>query len=379
MQLRVAGLAALAMVSAIGCTQRLAAGSDSRIETASPQNATSVETRLDSIASAAFPAGQPGAAVIVVHGGSILLRKGYGLASVELGVPITPEMVFEVGSISKQFTASAILLLAQEGRLALTDDVRKYVQDITPSAQPITIEHLLTHTSGLANFTELDEWRPLQRLDVAPRELIAMISRAPRSGAPGDRFAYSNSGYFLLAEIIERVSGQSYAEFLEQRVFRPLGMSRSSVDDKRRIVAGRALGYERRGGAVVNAGYLSLTHARGTGSIASTIDDLARWDAALYETRILTPPSKTAAWRPFRLTNGSTTTYGYGWFLAELDGRAMQLHGGVISGYSAAALRIPDERVFVAILSNVGSGEPHPFAVARQLASAVVTPQRVAR
>jgi CubicO group peptidase (beta-lactamase class C family) len=217
--------------------------------------------QLDQRLSDLFKPDAPGAAVLVVRGGEVILRKGYGLANLELGVPIQPEMVFRLGSVTKQFTAMAILMLSEEGKLALTDDITKYLPDYPTHGQTITIEHLLTHTGGIKEYSSVPTWPALSHTDVTPQELVAVFQNEPLDFAPGERWAYSNSGYILLGAIIEKVSGLSYAEFIQQRIFTPLGMTHSYYDDSTHLIPGRVAGYTPTADGYVNAEDLSMTHA----------------------------------------------------------------------------------------------------------------------
>lgn len=328
---------------------------------------------------AAFPADEPGAAVIAVKDGQVVHRKGYGLANLELGVPVEPDMVFRIGSITKQFTAVAILMLMEASQLALDDPLTRFLPDYPTQGQVITIEHLLTHTSGIKSHTDMPEFFKHIRMDMSVDEMIAVFKDQPMQFAPGEHWAYNNSGFFLLGAIIEKVSGQAYAQFLQERIFNPLGMSHTYYDTAQRIIPRRAAGYERKpeenptAGPLgyVNAEYLSMTLPYAAGALASTVDDLSVWDAALYTDRLVRPESLQRAWTPYRLADGSSTGYGYGWSLSAYAGRATIEHGGGINGFICQALRIPEEHAFVAVLTNTtyrsGAVEPLALKIAGQV------------
>src|SRR5262245_7719131 len=259
----------------------------------------------------------PGAAVVVVKDGRVLFRKGYGMANLELGVPIAPDMVFRLGSITKQFTAVAILMLAEQGALALDDDITAFFPDYPTHGHTITVEHLLTHTSGIRSYTGMPEWLPLWRKDFTVDELIDFFKHQPMDFAPGEKWSYNNSGYILLGAIIEKVSGKTYEQFLQQQIFEPLGMRQSYYDSTSRIIPRRVSGYSKGPEGYENAPYLSMTQPYAAGALASSVDDLALWDAALYGDRLIKPETLRRAFTSSTLNDGGATGYGYGWGISE--------------------------------------------------------------
>ena len=295
---------------------------------------------------------EPGAAVIVVRDGKVILRKGYGKANMELGVPIEPDMIFRIGSITKQFTAVSILMLAEQGKLSLEDDITKFLPDYPTKGQKITIEHLLTHTSGIKSYTSLPEWLPLWRKDMPISELIAIFKDKPMDFAPGEKWAYNNSAYVLLGAVIEKASGQSYSDFVEKNIFAPLGMKHSFYDDTARILPRRAAGYSKGKDGFVNAAYLSMSQPHAAGSLVSSVDDLALWDAALYTEKLVKQESLKRAWTSAKLNNGKATNYGFGWSVNSYEGHPVIEHSGGINGFASYALRMPNDHVFVAALTN---------------------------
>jgi CubicO group peptidase (beta-lactamase class C family) len=335
-----------------------------------------VEREVDAILGPVCPPGGPGAAVAVARGGEVLVRKGYGLAHLELGVPVRPEMVFRIGSLTKQFTAVALLLLAAEGRLAPEDDVRRFLPDYPTHGHALTLHHLLTHTSGVPSYTGFPEWRALWRRDLALEELLGLFRDRPLEFAPGTRFAYSNSGYVLLGAVLERVAGAPYDRLLAERLFEPLGLARTGYDATSRVVPGRVAGYQWRAeggdgrGGWENAPYLSMTHPHAAGALLSSVDDLARWDAALTGGAVVDPEWLHRAWTAARLTDGTPTGYGYGWAVGDNAGHRTVEHGGGINGFRANALRLLDDGVFVALLLNSMPPAPPPEHVAFRIAAA---------
>jgi CubicO group peptidase (beta-lactamase class C family) len=311
---------------------------------------------IDEVCAKAFKPDEPGAAVIVVKDGKVIFRKGYGLANMELGVKVEPDMIFRIGSVTKQFTAVSILMLAEQSKLSLDDEITKYLTDYPAQGHRITIEHLLTHTSGIKSYTGLPEWRPQWRKDVSLRELIDLFKDKPMEFAPGEKWNYNNSAYVLLGAIIEKISGQSYGEFLEKNIFTPLGMKSTFYDDTARIIPRRAAGYSKRKDGYVNCDYLSMTWPHAAGALMSTVDDLALWDAALYTEKLVKQSSLKRAWTPYTLKSGKPTKYGYGWAMVSIAGHRAIEHGGGINGFTCDGVRLPDDRVYVAVLTNRDSG-----------------------
>ena len=342
------------------------------LPTCSPAQESDLAVYADKLLAEAYPAGEPGAAALIVKDGKTVLRKGYGLANLELGVPIQPDMVFEIGSVTKQFTAASILLLAERGLLSVDDEITKHLPDYPTHGQKITIDHLLTHTSGIPSYTGLPEWMPRVREDLKVEQLVAMFKDKPLEFAPGERWAYNNSAYILLGAIIEKVSGRTYEDFVEQEIFKPLGMTRSSYGHNDEVVPGRVDGYDKMEDGYRRSRYLSMTQPYSAGSLLSTVDDLARWSDALWGGKVLKPESLQRMLTPAKLTSGLSTRYAYGLGVGEYGGRTFVEHGGGIFGFVSDTLRVPDERLFVAILSNNPAQEPQPEALAFQIAARAI-------
>jgi len=317
---------------------------------------------IDNLVQETYKPTEPGVAVIVVKDTKIIFRKGQGMANLEFGVPIEPIMVFRLGSITKQFTAVAILLLVEQGKLALDDSISKFLPDYPTHDHLITVEHLLTHTSGIKSYTNMPEWPPLWRKDFTVQELIDFFKYQPMEFAPGKRWAYNNSGYILLGAIIEHVSGRSYEQFIQQSIFEPLGMKQSYYDSPSRVIPGRVAGYDKSSEGFINAAYLSMTQPYAAGALASSVDDLVLWDSALYTEQLVKHETLQRAHTSHRLMDGSSTAYGYGWGISEYAGHRLIEHGGGIHGFRTRAIRMPDDRVFVAVLSNNGGVDPEQLA-----------------
>jgi CubicO group peptidase (beta-lactamase class C family) len=334
-----------------------------------------VAARIDQALSASYKADAPGATVIVVKDGKTILRKAYGLADVERKQPLTPDTVMRLGSLTKQFTSTAILMLVEEGKIKLDDDITVYLPDYPSQGKKVTIEHLLTHTSGIVSYTSKPDFPAGMQKDLSVQQMVNSFKNDPLEFAPGSRYRYNNSGYFLLGAIIEKVSGQTYDKFVEQRIFVPLGMTRTAYEGHEREKAARALGYARTPDGFKLAPPLSMTQPYAAGSLVSTVDDLARWDAAVSSGKLLKAASWQRAFTPYTLSTGSSTGYGYGWEAGTLRGAPLIAHGGNINGFNAYALRLPSEKLYVAVLSNIGAGlEPASDAAARIAAIAIGKP-----
>jgi D-alanyl-D-alanine carboxypeptidase len=330
--------------------------------------ASELGAALDAVLREAFPADQPGATAIVVRDGAVLLRGGYGMADLEQGIAMAPEHVFRIGSITKQFTGVGILMLAEEGRLSLDDPLTRFFPDYPTGGRTVTVEHLLGHTSGIRSYTGMREWVPTRRQDLTLEQLIAVFRDQPFEFEPGERWSYNNSGYVLLGAIIEQLSGMSYADFVEARIFRPLGMTASFYGDVQRIIPGRIPGYSRSGGQWTNAEYVSMTHPHAAGALLSTVDDLARWDRAISRGELMGEGAWRSAFTPIALNDGRSTGYGAGWSRGRIGPHGTVEHGGGINGFSTFAMRVPEAGLFVAVLTNADNPLASPGQVALRLA-----------
>jgi CubicO group peptidase (beta-lactamase class C family) len=326
------------------------------VQAASPDLAT----YADQVLSAAYPDDQPGAAALVVQNGKVVLRKGYGMANLDLGVPVSPDMVFELGSITKQFTAASILLLQERGQLRVEDEITKYLTDYPTHGETITIEHLLTHTSGIPSYTGLPEWISRVREDMTLQTLIALFKDKPLEFKPGEKWAYNNSGYILLGAIVEKVSGKSYEQFVEEEIFAKLGMKSSRYGHAGEVVPRRVSGYSRDAQGFRNAEYLSMTQPYAAGSLMSTVDDLAIWEKALGSEALLKKASLDRMFTPYKLKSGINTHYAYGIGATDFEGQRLIEHGGGIFGFVTHMVRVPEKGLFVAILSNNDATETPP-------------------
>lgn len=305
----------------------------------------------------------PGGTALVVKNGKSIYRKAFGKANLELDVPMQTNHIFRIGSITKQFTACAILKLAEEGKLSLQDDFTKYVKDYPTHGYTITIEHLLTHTSGIKSYTNIEKWDlEAHKRDFTPEEMIDWFKHEPMEFAPGTKFNYNNSAYFLLGYIIEQVADKTYAEYINDTFFKPLGMKNSSYGNSLNIIKNRAAGYQKLEG-YKNADFLSMTQPYAAGSLLSTVEDLSIWYHAVNSGKVISKSSLEKAHTNFKLNNGDPTIYGYGWFLGNVQGSPMYEHGGGIHGYLTASIFVPEEELFVAVFSNCTCNGPSDTAL----------------
>jgi CubicO group peptidase (beta-lactamase class C family) len=299
--------------------------------------------------------------VLVTRDGMPLFSKGCGLANAEHQVPNTPQTKFRLGSITKQFTAMAILVLQERGKLAVEDPIGMYLDDAPTTWEAVTIHHLLTHTSGVPSYTSDPEYVKKMAQPETVKSMIARFKDKPLEFKPGEKFQYSNSGYFLLGAIIEKVSGQSYEAFLKEAIFDPLDMRDTGYDHPATVLAHRASGYTRKGDVLRNAEYLDMAQPYAAGSLYSTTLDLARWDRALSDGALISKESMIRMFTPEK------NDYAYGWSVTTRSGRKEIAHGGGINGFATDIVRYPDQKVCVVVLCNVLPA--NPGKIARDLAA----------
>lgn len=294
----------------------------------------------------------PGVSIAVVRAGKVVKAAGYGVADLEHGVPVTPQTVFKIGSVSKQFLAAGIMLLVQDGRLTVDDPIARHLAGTPESWRDITVRHFLTHTSGV-----IREGPAFDPMKVQPDSVVVQSAFAqPLVFPTGSKYQYCNTCYFALADIMTRASGTSWDAFLADRVFRPLGMTATRTTTMATLIPQRARGYAWRDSAYINAP--DLVALRPSGAFLSTVLDLAAWDAALYEDRVLTKATRDAMWTPVRLTDGRTSGYGFGWTLDSLDNHWRVHHGGALPGFRAEMARFPNDSLTVIVLTNADGAQP---------------------
>ncbi|HLM01937.1 MAG TPA: serine hydrolase domain-containing protein, partial [Pyrinomonadaceae bacterium] len=293
----------------------------------------------------------PGAAIAVIKNGRVVKAEGYGLASVEFNVPATKETVFEIGSVSKQITAAAVMLLVEEGKINPDEKISKYLPATPEAWKNVSVRNLLTHTSGIKSYTGLSGFELTKRL--TRDDFIKALAAHPLEFETGARYQYSNSGYNLLGFIIETVSGKSYWDFIRARIFKPLGMNKTADRDPKYIIANRATGYEWENGSLAGRDY-DLTDVFSAGAIVSTVEDLAKWDAALRGDAFLKKESKAQMWTPVTLNDGKPYPYGFGFRISEIRGHKIIGHSGQTAGFGANISRYVDDDLTVIALTNLG-------------------------
>ncbi|HSJ25391.1 MAG TPA: serine hydrolase domain-containing protein [Longimicrobiales bacterium] len=366
-------LAALLLVASAGVSHGQAPA-QARVPDRAMDRATLV-SRLDSIAGAPVQEGRAaGISVAIVHGRDTLLLKGYGKANVELDVPMPAAAVHEIGSVTKQFTAAAILQLRDEGRLSLDDDLTKYFPDYPTGGRAIPVRRLLDHTSGIKGITELALFGTLQHRGWPRDSAIALFARAPFEFPTGDAMIYNNSAYILLGHIIEQASGMSYEQYVEEKIFATLGMDDSSYCDNHAIIPNRASGYQIQGTNMRRAMLNDHTWPYSAGSLCSSAGDLVKWLQALHGGRVLTPRSYVEMTTPARLNDGTPLRYGMALAVGpETSGTMMIGHGGAIGGFGAQASWYPEAELAVVVLIN-SNGPVSPGALAGELAFEIIPP-----
>lgn len=319
--------------------------------------AQKLEKQFDQMLGDQYLPNEPGATALVAIDGKIVYHKAFGMANMELDVKMEPDMVLEIGSITKQFTAVSILMLMEQGKLDLDDDITKFIEDYPTHGHHISIHHLLTHTSGIKSYTSMESWVPIWRKDFEPKELIDFFKNEPMDFAPGEEWSYNNSAYFILGYIIEKASGQTYEEFVETNIFERLGMKSSLYGSNSEIIKKRASGYQKNE-EYINAEYLSLSQPYAAGSLMSNVNDLFIWNRAIRSNTLVKQESIDLAFTNYELNNGEKINYGYGWGLNEINGSPTIEHSGGIFGYVTNAIYLPNEDVFVAVYSNCDCNGP---------------------
>jgi len=327
---------------------------------ATPAHDATLESRVDAIA-AEFLAqpGGVGLSIGVARQGQLLLAKGYGLADAEFDVPANGETLFRIGSVTKQFTAAAILLLVQEHKLSLDDTLAELVPEFPTPGHTVTLRQLLNHTSGIPSYTEInDEWMAKWPLELSDAELLALVEGRPFDFEPGQDWSYSNTGYYLLGMIVAKSGGTTYGAHVEQALFEPLHLERTRYDSNQELIRNRAQGYTLGNeGQLVNDTYLGMSQPGGAGGLLSTGGELVRWQMALTSGKVVSPASYELMSTPTVLPSGKTKGYGFGLEIDEFEGRRRIKHEGGIFGFNSVLLWLPDDDVHVAVISN---GEPLP-------------------
>ena len=320
----------------------------------------------------------PGAQVGIYHRGQILLAKGYGLADIELNVPVKPETLFQSGSVGKQFVSAAVMMLVEEGKVSLDDSITKYFPDAPATWKPVLIKNMLSHTSGLAEYETDARTGPngpfYLRLDFTEAQLLKKIEALPIDFPVGTKWAYRNTNYVLLGIMIHKVTGMFYADYLAKRIFKPLGMTSTRLISDADIIPNRSSGYEIHGAKLQNQEWVSPTfNSTADGALYFNVIDLAKWDGALYGTTLLKQSSLDRIWTIYPLNNGKPNPahYGFGWEINTMNGHKVIEHSGAWQGFTCDISRYVDDNLTVVVLTNLDAGHSRPERIAHQVAGLV--------
>jgi CubicO group peptidase (beta-lactamase class C family) len=314
--------------------------------------AQTIESRFDEYMNQTVKLGRFNGYVLVARDGKIAFGKGYGMANFEEEIPNTPQTKFRLASITKSFTAMAVMMLQEKGKLNLQDSICKYLSDCPDAWKPVTVRQLLNHTSGIPDYAAAPDFMRTISLHLTNDELIANFKDQPLQFAPGENFAYSNSNYILLGRIIEKVSGQPFAVFVQEKIFAPLNMKNSGYDDNSALLKHRAVGYIKQPDRIINARYMDMTNAYAAGGLYSTAEDLLLWNQALDTEKLVSKKSLAEIFTPGK---GSV---GYGWFINHDSNRLSIFQGGLNSGFAASIFRYPTEHACIILLNNFENAAP---------------------
>ncbi|MEO5910198.1 MAG: serine hydrolase domain-containing protein [Pelobium sp.] len=318
---------------------------------------------------ATFTANKPGANFLVAKNGNIIYEKAFGMANLELNVPMNINNVFEIGSMTKQFTAISIVMLTEQGKINLYDHLNKYIPNF-PNGEKISLHHLLTHTSGIKDFTSLKNLNDFAKNDISPKDLIDLFKNEPIDFQPDEKYKYCNSGYIILGYIIELVSGKSYPDFVKENILKKLNMNHSCYANHNKVTANRASGYSKKGNDYENNRYISFSIPYASGSLMSTIGDMNIWQQAIKNNLLINPKTTDKVFTNYSLNNREKIDYGYGWHLENVDGVVIREHGGSIFGFKSMSIYIPSKDIYVVGLTNCDCNSPTELT--RQIAELVL-------
>lgn len=317
----------------------------------------------------------PGLALGVYRYGQIVKAQGYGLANIELNVPVKPETIFQSGSVGKQFTATAVMMLVEEGKVNLEDSITKYLPGSPGTWKPIKVKNLLSHTSGLAEYETDARTKPgapfYLRLDHTEDELFKLITALPIENPPGEKWNYRNTNYVLLGVLIHRLTGQFYGDYLQDRIFKPLGMSATRIISEADIIPNRSAGYQLVKGEIKNQDWVSPSfNTTADGALYFNVLDLAKWDAALYTERLVKQSSLDQMWTVFKLNDGKPNPghYGFAWRVGQVNGHRVIEHGGAWQGFTTHIARYVDDKLTVVVLTNLDEEHSQPDKIAHAVA-----------
>jgi CubicO group peptidase (beta-lactamase class C family) len=326
-----------------------------------PLDGAALEQKIDELVNAHMAVNGFSGSILLARDGKPLVAKGYGYANVEWQIPNTTKTKFRIGSITKQFTSMIVMKLREQGKIKLDESMCLYVTPCPDAWKPVTIHHLLTHTSGIPTYTAIPAWREVNMVPKTTDQIIAFFRDLPLQWTPGEKYAYNNSGYFLLGVIIEKITGKKYEQALQEMILTPLGLTDTGYDWPKTIIPRRASGYTGKGAALANTPALDMQQPYSAGALYSTVEDLLKWDQALYTETLLPDAAKRVMWTPFK------DNYAYGWTIAPaaadaFGGYPRVMHGGGINGFSAMIVRLPDARMTAIVLANNDSASASTVA-----------------
>jgi CubicO group peptidase (beta-lactamase class C family) len=316
----------------------------------------------------------PGLSLGVLRDGKLIYARGYGLANVELDVPVKPETIFQTGSVGKQFTATAVMMLVEDGKISLDDKISKYFPDSPAAWKEITVRNLLNHTSGIPDYGSDDTTTAKKlidlRVDYTEDEMVSRFASLPLDFPPGSKWSYSNSGYVVLGVLIHKVSGQFYGDFLEQHVFQPLHMDSTHIISEENIVPHRSAGYRLVKGEIKNQEWVApKLNTTADGALYTNIFDMAKWDAALAAEKLLKKSSYEQMYTRVHLSDGKTNGYGFGWGISSANGHPILEHSGSWQGFTMDFLRYPQDKLSIVVFTNLDSEHSHPAKIAHGVAA----------
>lgn len=306
--------------------------------------------------------GVPGVSVAVLKDGKVVKAAGYGYADVENQVKATADTVYQIGSVSKQFCATIVMRLVERGKVELDQTLRSYLPQLPELWKDLTIRQLLTHTSGIPNYTDIPEFEPLVAIPGSDQKLVEIVAKHPMDFKPGEKWSYSNTGYYLLGMLVEKLTSKTFQQVLESEVTGPLGMASTRMNEWPIIIPNRARGYDPAPSGPKNAQYIDMKWPGAAGAMVSSVRDLAAWLAAQGSEKLLKPASWQAMWTPVKLNDGSTNPYGFGWGLPKLNGIQLITHDGGIPGFNSSVLRVPAKRLEIVVLTNALPGHAGEIA-----------------
>jgi len=335
--------------------------------------------KVDSLFKSVFDENKPGGSVLVLQNGKVFYRNAIGLEDINNNNKLSPENIYAIGSLTKQFTAACILLLEEQGKLSLSDDINKYLIDFPAHGHKITIEHLLTHTSGYIDYFDVPQFWALYQEEISVEEALGLITDKPLQFAPGEGYKYSGVNYILLGLIVEKITGESFEDFLQLNIFDVLGMNHSYFLRKQKQVPDLAQGHMMINDEFFIADPVCMSFLFSAGAVYSTVDDMGKWMNGLLNNKIMKKEILDRAWRKNVLANGDTICTGFGWDIGELQGHPYLEHGGSMIGYDSYHIYLPEDSVYVILLTNSisdkgpGVSRFSPMPVTRKIAAVLLS------